>query len=265
MVVDCPRATVVSSYDEPSSHVVSRGHLRVVFLSNFKIAAWHYVTIQHNEFVSRRFLTRFPPNGVPPTVLNECGVTPALFHFLFVGIFLFVCLTMKIAEAVCGMKDHFRGQGPLHPSSGSSNGVQGNIMLMQLPTQAQTSAPTQISTQVVPLPQQMPYGHYGMPMMSMAQASPMSSSQSLPGQGQHGTQQPQNGPNGDCRSDNVLMFQMGTCDKCNFKEGKRRILCRAQECSKVSDSRCFLTWSRLKAEETTPEEVSEQRDGFPCW
>lgn len=49
VVVDCPRATIVTVFQD--SWVLTEGHLRVSFASGLKIRCWEFSTRKHEELV----------------------------------------------------------------------------------------------------------------------------------------------------------------------------------------------------------------------
>eukprot|EP00188_Purpureofilum_apyrenoidigerum_P005532 Plantae.Rhodophyta-Purpureofilum_apyrenoidigerum.ctg7316.p1 GENE.Plantae.Rhodophyta-Purpureofilum_apyrenoidigerum.ctg7316~~Plantae.Rhodophyta-Purpureofilum_apyrenoidigerum.ctg7316.p1 ORF type:complete len:354 (-),score=73.16 Plantae.Rhodophyta-Purpureofilum_apyrenoidigerum.ctg7316:136-1197(-) len=85
VVVDCPRATILTVYQE--SWVHTEGHLRVSFSSKLKILCWEFSTRIHEELV------RINLPKQPQPAANELGLSRAVSEY------------MQIAEVVNELRD----------------------------------------------------------------------------------------------------------------------------------------------------------------
>jgi len=85
VVVDCPRATILTVYQE--SWVHTEGHLRVSFSSKLKILCWEFSTRMHEELVK----INLPKQ--PQPAANELGLSRAVSEY------------MQIAEVVNELRD----------------------------------------------------------------------------------------------------------------------------------------------------------------
>mmetsp|Transcript_23813 Transcript_23813/g.39169 ORF Transcript_23813/g.39169 Transcript_23813/m.39169 type:complete len:273 (-) Transcript_23813:540-1358(-) len=110
VVMDCPRAVLVSVFD--NAQVCNYGHLRVSFTDNLKIVCWEFCTRAHEEMLPRPLLQQKRSLSgnvevlLPPSPVNEFGLTPQYVR----------CL--QIADVVHDMKDLMTytsqsGTGPL--------------------------------------------------------------------------------------------------------------------------------------------------------
>lgn len=88
MLVDCPRASMVYTFDN-DVQVVSRGHLRVTFTSQGTIQLWEFHTKQHTEMLPRAMVEALmrqaeggAPMTLPPSPVNEFGISIKMMRCL---------------------------------------------------------------------------------------------------------------------------------------------------------------------------------------
>ena len=95
MFVDCPRAAIIYRFDS-DIEVHCKGHLRVSLSASGRIHLWEFHTKQHTELLSRaaieaRMRKADPgtPFTLPPSPVNEFGITINMMRCLEVRLFLF--------------------------------------------------------------------------------------------------------------------------------------------------------------------------------